>query len=65
MASSYPVSDCSVGLIANVGSTGSKGDIDLIKSFAATYIKKPSCIILLTVTCESKHLNCFPLLLLT
>jgi hypothetical protein len=45
----------SIGLIANVGANGNKSDIDLIKSFATTYIKKPSCIILLTVTCESKH----------
>ena len=42
------------GLIANVGATGNKGDIDLIRNFVTTYIRKPSCIILLTVTCESE-----------
>ena len=41
-----------VGLIANVGATGNKGDIDLIKNFVTTYIRKLSCIILLTVTWE-------------
>lgn len=45
------------GLIANVGANGDKSDIDLIKSFATTYIKKPSCIILLTVTCETDLQN--------
>jgi len=45
------------GLIANVGANGNKNDIDLIKSLATAYIKKASCIILLTVTCESKRIS--------
>lgn len=45
------------GLIATVGTHGNKSDIDLIRSFVVTYIKKPSCIILLTVTCETDFQN--------
>jgi hypothetical protein len=41
------------GLIASVGSTGKARDIDLVKSLVSSYIKKPSCVILLTVACES------------
>ncbi|KAG5651890.1 hypothetical protein H0H81_007047 [Sphagnurus paluster] len=41
------------GLIAGVGMTGNIGDIDLVKNLVASYIKRPSCIILLTVACES------------
>lgn len=44
-----------VGLIASVGSgRGSSNDIALVESLVTSYIKKPSCIILLTVACESK-----------
>ncbi|KAG5337798.1 hypothetical protein C0989_008853 [Termitomyces sp. Mn162] len=45
------------GLIAGVGSTGNIGDIDLVKNLVATYIKRPSCIILLTVACETDFQN--------
>jgi hypothetical protein len=42
------------GLIASVGSTGKDRDIDLVKSLVSSFIKKPSCVILLTVACESR-----------
>lgn len=45
------------GLIASVGSTGKDGDIDLVKGLVASYIKKTSCVILLTVTCETDFEN--------
>ncbi|KAG0692056.1 P-loop containing nucleoside triphosphate hydrolase protein [Suillus ampliporus] len=45
------------GLIASVGSSGKDGDIDLVKGLVASYIKKPSCVILLTVTCETDFEN--------
>ena len=42
------------GLIASVSSSrGSSNDIALVESLVTAYIKKPSCIILLTVACES------------
>ena len=44
----------SSGLIASVSSArGSSNDIALVESLVTAYIKKPSCIILLTVACES------------
>jgi hypothetical protein len=46
------------GLIASVGSAGKTGDIDLVKGLVTSYIEKPSCVILLTVTCESKWIPC-------
>jgi hypothetical protein len=43
------------GLIASVSSSGGHAnDIILVEGLVTSYIKKPSCIILLTVTCESK-----------
>ncbi|KAF9807180.1 hypothetical protein IEO21_08339 [Rhodonia placenta] len=45
------------GLIASVGTGGSAGDIDLVKNLVTTYIAKPSCIILLTVACETDFEN--------
>ncbi|KAF5374644.1 hypothetical protein D9615_008939 [Tricholomella constricta] len=45
------------GLIAGVGLTGNTGDIDLVKNLVASYIKRPSCIILLTVACETDFQN--------
>ncbi|KAG6828831.1 hypothetical protein H0H87_000659 [Tephrocybe sp. NHM501043] len=45
------------GLIAGVGMTGNRSDIDLVKGLVATYIKRPSCIILLTVACETDFQN--------
>ncbi|KZT27153.1 hypothetical protein NEOLEDRAFT_1131161 [Neolentinus lepideus HHB14362 ss-1] len=40
------------GLIASVSQGGDIRDIELVKELVHKYIKKPSCIILLTVTCE-------------
>ena len=42
------------GLIASVGQDGNDHDIDLVKSLVNWYIEKPSCVILLTVACESQ-----------
>jgi hypothetical protein len=47
------------GLIASVGRAGDERDIDLVKSLVTSYIKKDSCVILLTVACESRF--CGPL----
>lgn len=44
------------GLIASVGRGGDERDIDLVKSLVTSYIEKPSCVILLTVACESNYL---------
>ncbi|KAH8088967.1 P-loop containing nucleoside triphosphate hydrolase protein [Cristinia sonorae] len=41
------------GLIVSVGKGGSDGDIELVKSLVTAYISRPSCIILLTVACET------------
>ncbi len=41
------------GLIRNVGTSGNRDNIQLIEDLAATYISKPNCIILMTITCES------------
>ncbi|PPR05457.1 hypothetical protein CVT24_008226 [Panaeolus cyanescens] len=46
------------GLIASVGGTrGNNNDIGLVKGLVTSYIAKPSCIILLTVTCETDFEN--------
>ncbi|KAF8623386.1 hypothetical protein AX17_007424 [Amanita inopinata Kibby_2008] len=45
------------GLIASVGGGGNASDIDLVESLVTSYIKKPSCIILLTVACETDFEN--------
>ncbi|KAF9479395.1 hypothetical protein BDN70DRAFT_878878 [Pholiota conissans] len=46
------------GLIASVSSNrGSNNDIQLVQSLVTAYIKKPSCIILLTVACETDFEN--------
>jgi hypothetical protein len=42
------------GLIVSVGQSGNDSDIELVRDLVKTYIVKPSCLILLTVTCESK-----------
>ena len=42
------------GLIVSVGRDGKDSDIGLVKDLVATYISRPSCLILLTVTCESE-----------
>ena len=46
------------GLIVSVSSArvGSSDDISLVKNLVSAYIKKPSCIILLTIACESNIL---------
>ncbi len=46
--------DLFVGLIASTGSAGNDSDINLVKSLVESYICKPSCLILLTVACESE-----------
>ncbi|EKM81299.1 hypothetical protein AGABI1DRAFT_56763 [Agaricus bisporus var. burnettii JB137-S8] len=45
------------GLIASVGQGGNTNDIKLVESLVTSYIKKPSCIILLTVACETDFEN--------
>ena len=42
-----------LGLIASVGTGGNEEDIELVKNLVSSYIKKSTCIILLTVACES------------
>ena len=44
----------SEGLIVNVSQDGNDSDIELVRDLVKSYIIKPSCLILLTVTCESK-----------
>ena len=44
------------GIIASVGQGGNTDDIELVQDLVTSYISKPSCIILLTVACESKYL---------
>ncbi|KAI8978167.1 P-loop containing nucleoside triphosphate hydrolase protein [Trametes punicea] len=45
------------GLIASVGTGGSEADITLVKDLVSSYIEKSSCIILLTVACETDFQN--------
>ncbi|KIK82818.1 hypothetical protein PAXRUDRAFT_832134 [Paxillus rubicundulus Ve08.2h10] len=45
------------GLIASVGRAGDERDIELVKSLVTSYIKKDSCVILLTVACETDFEN--------
>ncbi|KAF8805202.1 hypothetical protein BYT27DRAFT_7258310 [Phlegmacium glaucopus] len=46
------------GLISTVSSSrGGTGDISLVQNLVTSYIKKPSCIILLTITCETDFEN--------
>ena len=45
------------GLIASVGKAGHDHDIELVKNLVTSYIEKESCVILLTVACESQSLN--------
>ena len=47
------------GLIASVGRGSDDRDIELVKSLVTSYIEKPSCLILLTVACESRFLGFF------
>ena len=48
------------GVIANVRDGGDIKDIELVKSLVQSYITKPSCLILLTVSCESKYFTLQP-----
>lgn len=48
------------GLIASVGGRGHETDIELVKSLVTSYIEKPSCVILLTVACESGYISSLP-----
>ncbi|THH11229.1 hypothetical protein EW146_g8124 [Bondarzewia mesenterica] len=41
------------GLIQNVGTQGRSSDISMIKELVESYISRPSCIILLTMNCET------------
>ncbi|KAL0945228.1 hypothetical protein HGRIS_000741 [Hohenbuehelia grisea] len=45
------------GLIASTGSAGKPGDIKLIEHLVTSYISKSTCVILLTVTCETDFEN--------
>ncbi|KAI0782967.1 P-loop containing nucleoside triphosphate hydrolase protein [Abortiporus biennis] len=45
------------GLIASVGKGGNESDIELVKKLVTNYIERPSCIILLTVACETDFEN--------
>ena len=53
------------GIIANVREGSDEGDIELVKRLVSSYIQEDSCIILLTVTCESKCFNQVKVLQLT
>ncbi|KAI6040078.1 P-loop containing nucleoside triphosphate hydrolase protein [Pisolithus marmoratus] len=45
------------GLIASVGHAGNANDINLVKNLVTSYVEKPSCLILLTVACETDFEN--------
>ncbi|KAF5353053.1 hypothetical protein D9758_008791 [Tetrapyrgos nigripes] len=45
------------GLIRTSSGDGSAGDVDLVEKLVESYIKKPSCIILLAVSCETDFQN--------
>ncbi|KAI9465217.1 P-loop containing nucleoside triphosphate hydrolase protein [Lactarius psammicola] len=45
------------GLIHNVGTSGNRDNIGLIKNLASSYISKKNCIILMTITCETDFAN--------
>lgn len=45
------------GLIANVADDKNVGDIELVKGLVTSYISRPSCLILLTISCESDFEN--------
>ena len=42
-----------VGIIASVRDGGNEGDIEEVKSLVMNIIQRPSCLILLVVSCES------------
>ncbi|CAE6498332.1 unnamed protein product, partial [Rhizoctonia solani] len=45
------------GLIANVADDKNVGDIELVKGLVTSYINRPSCLILLTISCENDFEN--------
>ncbi|KAB5588706.1 Myxovirus resistance protein [Ceratobasidium theobromae] len=45
------------GLISNVVNDKNIGDIELVKELVTSYISQPSCLILLTISCESDYEN--------
>ncbi|THU86328.1 hypothetical protein K435DRAFT_868411 [Dendrothele bispora CBS 962.96] len=45
------------GLIRSSSGEGSAGDVELVEKLVESYIKKPSCIILLAVSCETDFQN--------
>ncbi|KAG8891849.1 hypothetical protein FRC01_014486, partial [Tulasnella sp. 417] len=45
------------GIIANVGDGGNVADIKLVEDLAKSYIKRPNCIVLLVITCETDFEN--------
>ncbi|KAF7304023.1 hypothetical protein MIND_00633500 [Mycena indigotica] len=45
------------GLIASVGRDGNERDIEMVKALVTSYISKPSCVVLLTVACETDFEN--------
>jgi hypothetical protein len=48
-----------IGIIQSVRDTGRESDIEEVKSLVETFIKRPSCLILLVVSCESGEALCF------
>ena len=55
---SFPNDGCiREGLIVSVSQGNNDSDIQLVRDLVESHIKKPSCLILLTVTCESKVRN--------
>lgn len=42
------------GLIASAGSSSTLADIDLVKCLITEYAEREDCIMLVTVSCESK-----------
>jgi hypothetical protein len=54
-------SDASIGIIASVRDGGREADIEEVKNLVLSIIKRPSCLILLVVSCES---TCFATLIL-
>ncbi|KIO31589.1 hypothetical protein M407DRAFT_19338 [Tulasnella calospora MUT 4182] len=56
----YPISISMifpVRIIANVGDGGNEADIRLVEDLAKSYIKKPNCIVLLVISCETDFEN--------
>jgi hypothetical protein len=52
------IGSCScIGLIASVSDGGNEEDIEKVQGLVSSYISRPSCIILLTVSCESEATN--------